>query len=189
MKPMKSLFFLVVGFFMSYHQYSYSQQLEKKGKMFIHSLNTYNTKQLEKMISTDFCITRDFTSFQHNRSSFLSSYIHNSKILRAKFEILTMQQSENQLELIVLDYSDYITYLAIKAPTWKIILSFQDATINRMHIVATAESKNYLNLVKLKDDQFKSWHEAHYPLEELAIDNLLNPIYIQRLKEFLVMNH
>lgn len=147
-------------------------------------LNNYETDSLTKLLTNDFQLKRTFTSFKNDKADFLQTYLPYSKTIHGKFTIVKGWVDTIPNSFLVIDYSDYLKYLSVPYPTWKLIIIEQGNQIKEVINDTTDVYRKYLLELKAKEKVFEKWVLKKYPTEtedKLYASNKRRLIF---LKEF-----
>lgn len=149
---------------------------------FFDYTNTYDTNKLSKLLSDDFKMKRTYISFVMNKDKFLNEYISMSRRVNGRFIVLQSSGSE----YVVKDQSDYLTYLGIPSPTWKMSVVSKDNKIETVTVDTTETYRTYLAEVKNKSKAFEEWLHKKYPSEEelQKLENAGTRFYVKQLKAY-----
>jgi hypothetical protein len=158
------------------------QAQDQQAYRFIRFLNEYNTDSLAPLLAENFQWKRTFGSSGHDKRSFLENYIPVSKAYNAGFLILRTISPANPVQFLVEDKSDYLKYLEIPAPTWKLFITVKQDKIETVTVDTTASSKRYFEQASKKTEKFESWWDIQYPRERER--NSDPGLLIRRLREF-----
>ena len=87
-------------------------------------------------------------------------------------------------QFLVEDQSDYLKYLNVDYPTWKITIYTKHNKINLVTIDTTETYEKYLANIKIADELFMTWLKSNYP--EITQEMLYNQegLLAKRLKEY-----
>ena len=152
---------------------------------FLKFLNNYQIDSLQVLIADNFQLKRTFSSYSSDKKSFVDRYVPTSKNFNAKYKIIKAIYSEQTTEFLVEDQSDYLKYLNIDYPKWKVqIVTNGHKKIERMTIDTTANHQAYLTQAREKSEQFESWLKQKYPNETNEILYNTTGLLTQRLKEY-----
>lgn len=152
---------------------------------FLEFLNSYQIDSLQVLISDNFQLKRTYSPYSNDKKSFIDRYVPISKNFNAKYKIIKTTYSEQTTVFLVEDQSDYLKFLNIGYPKWKIqfVINGQDK-IERMTIDTTENYQVYLTQTKEKSEQFESWLKQKYPGETNEILYNTTGLLTQRLKEY-----
>lgn len=161
-----------------------AQKSPSSGEKFFIFLNAYQKDSLQNLLTDDFVLKRTFTHYQNDKQSFLENYLTFSKALNGKYLLLNVINESEPQQFLVEDRSDYLKYLKVDYPTWKITISTEHNKIKLVIIDTTAVYQKYLSEIKIADKKFKAWLIANYPEE--TQENLYNQegLLNKRLKEY-----
>ena len=168
-------------FFVSCGQTSKPNPADK----FLDFLNNYQVDSLETLVADNFQLKRTYTTYTNDKKSFIDKYVPNSKSVNGKYKILKATNSGLTTDFLVEDESDYLKYLNIEYPKWKVqIITNGQGMIENMTVDTTENYQTYLTQTKEKGEQFDSWLKLKYPNE--TDETLYNTtgLLIQRLKEY-----
>jgi hypothetical protein len=96
--------------------------------------------------------------------------------------------SENEpKQFLVEDQSDYLKYLNVDYPTWKITIFTKNNKINMVTIDTTETYEKYSANIKIADEIFMNWLKSNYP--NVSQEMLYNEegLLAKRLKEYAEM--
>lgn len=156
---------------------------------FITFLNHYEIDSLQILLTDDFLLDRTYTYFTNSKSSLLDQYLPHSKNLNGKFKILKTLSDTEPVQFLVEDRSDYLKYLNIDCPSWKIAISIRGEKVYRATIDTTQSYQKYLADLKVKDAAFTRWLLDKHPDEPQEILYNTKGLLIRRLKEFSKQKH
>lgn len=147
-------------------------------------LNNYYEDSLQNLLTDNFQLKRTFADFTNDKSSFLNTYIKDSRELNAKFKIIRTISNNEPKQFLVQDESDALKYLDIVSPTWKITIKTRGNQVEQVIIDTTESYQHYLSDITLKEDGFWSWVKKAYPheTEEILYDD--KELLSKRLKEY-----
>jgi transposase len=152
---------------------------------FLDFLNNYQVDSLQTLVADNFQLKRTYNPVTSDKKSFIEKYIPNSKNFKGKFKILKTTTKEQATQFIVEDQSDYMKYLHIDYPKWKIeIIATEQNKIASMTIDTTKNYQSYLKQVKEKGGEFENWLKFKYPNETHDTLYATEGLLIKRLKEF-----
>jgi hypothetical protein len=126
-------------------------------------LNNFETDSLAKLLTDDFQLKRTFTSFKNDKADFLQTYLPYSKTIHGKFTIMEGWVDTIANSFLVEDYSDYLKYLGVPYPTWKLIITEKGNQIKEVIIDTTHVYRKYLRELKTKEKIFANWVQKKYP--------------------------
>ena len=152
---------------------------------FLNFLNNYQVDSLQTLVADNFQLKRTYTTYTNDKESFINKYVPNSKNFSGKYKILNTTKSEQTTNFLVEDQSDYLKYLNVDYPKWKVqIITNGQEKIESMTIDTTENYQTYLIQTKENCKQFESWLKQKYSNETNEI--LYNTIGLltQRLKEY-----
>lgn len=151
---------------------------------FFDFLNNYQIDSLRNLLTDDFQLKRTYTTYFNDKSSFLENYLPNSKNYNGKYEILKVITDIEPQQFLVEDQSDYLKYLKVDYPTWKITISIEDNRISQVTIDTTETYKKYSANIKVADEIFMAWLKANYPEDTQEILYNQEGLLVKRLKEY-----
>ena len=164
---------------------SHGQSLKYSADKFLTYLNNYQGDSMQTLLADSFQLHRTYTAYTNDKASFISNYIPISKNLNGKYKILKATYNERAAEFLVEDYSDYLKYLKIAYPKWKIILTTNNqGKITDMAIDTTENYQAYLLQMKQKDGDFGRWLKTNYPNETQDTLYSTTGLLTRRLKEY-----
>lgn len=164
---------------------SCAHRLKSTPDKFLDFLNNYQTDNLRVLVADSFQLQRTYITYKNDKTSFIEEYVPNSKNFNGKYTVLKATYNKQTTEFLVKDQSDYLKYLDIDYPKWKIILTTNSkGKISSMTIDSTESYQTYLLQVKQKDENFESWLKVNYPNE--TKENLYSTtgLLTKRLKEY-----
>ncbi len=164
---MKIKFYLCLLILMMTYSKLYTQQRNTADKFLIY-LNHYQSKELEAIITPDFKFKREFVTKTTDRKEFLSSYLEDSKTLKAKFHVIENASEKNKNDYVVEDRSLYLKLLDVKFPKWKMTITTAGEKVSSVTLAPTEDYKNYITELNSKGEKFNSWMKKHYPEVDLA---------------------
>jgi hypothetical protein len=157
----------------------------KPSEKFIAFLNNYQVDSLQILVADNFQLKRTYSTYANDKKSFVETYVPNSKNFNAKYKIIKSTNSGQTTDFLVEDQSDYLKYLNIDYPKWKVqIVTNEQEKIERMTIDTTENYQTYLKQTKVKGEQFESWLKQKYPDETNEILYNTTGLLTQRLKEY-----
>lgn len=162
----------------------YGQSPKATADKYLEFLNEYQSDSLRNLLTDDFLIKRTFANYTNDKSSFLNSYITYSKNFNGKYRVLEVVADEETVHYLVEDQSDYLKYLRIEYPTWKIAVTTKENKVQTVVIDTTETTSKYLADVKKKDIGFKDWMKNRHPEENQASLYNVEGLLIKRLKEY-----
>ena len=168
-------------FFESYGQNSNLNPADK----FFNFLNHYQVDSLQTLLADNFQLIRTYTTYTNDKKSFIEKYVPNSKNFNATYKVLKTTQSGQTTDFLVQDQSDFLKYLNIDIPRWKVQVTTNEQEKILLVTIDTTESHQaYLTQTKQKGEQFENWLKQKYPDE--TQEQLYNTagLLIQRLKEY-----
>jgi hypothetical protein len=172
---------LALNFSFACGQNSKSRHAEK----FLDFLNTYQIDSLLKLVADNFKLTRTYATYSNDKKSLLDKYVPNSKNFNAKYLVIKSTNNEQTTNFLVEDRSDYLKYLNINYPKWKIkITTNRQGRVESMIIDTTESYQSYLIQMKKKSEQFESWMKQKYPTETREILYNTEGLLTRRLKEY-----
>jgi len=151
---------------------------------FFEFVNSYEVDSLQSLLTDDFQLSRTYTSYGHDKRSFLENYIPQSKKFNGKFSIVSVTQQHLVASVLVEDQSDYLNYLRIDFPKWEFQLSVNEqGKIVKATIDTTAGYSLYLKQVAEKSQRFEEWLKQKYPSESnTSLQD--SGLFVRRLKEY-----
>jgi hypothetical protein len=168
-------------FFVSCAQSSKPKLADK----FFKFLNDYQTDSLQALVADNFQLKRTYATYANDKKSFIEKYVPTSKNFNGKYKILSKKNNGAITDFLVEDQSDYLKYLNIVYPKWKIKITVnEESKIETMLIDTTKNHQVYLTQAKVKGGMFDKWLKLKYPSE--TTDILFNTpgLLLQRLKEY-----
>ena len=182
----KILFTIIAGISLSLTSCVQSQS--NTSDKFFEFLNSYQEDSLRNILTDDFQLNRTYTTYSNDKSSFLDEYLPNSKAYNGKYKILKVISEIEPKQFLVEDQSDYLKYLNVDYPTWKITIYTKHNKINLVTIDTTETYEKYLANIKIADELFMSWLKSNYP--EITQEMLSNQegLLAKRLKEYAEKN-
>ncbi len=152
---------------------------------FIEFLNLHQKDSLQNILASDFQLTRTYTDFKNDLNSFLGEYLERSKIFNGKYNIVRTLSVKEPRSFLVEDESDYLRYLKVEFPQWKItIIRNAENKVEQVIFDTTFTYRKYNIEMKSKEKNFSSWLAKHHPEETL--DDLQKNIslLLQRAESF-----
>ncbi|MCZ4245302.1 hypothetical protein [Pedobacter punctiformis] len=135
---------------------------------FLNFLNNYQIDSLRVIVADNFELQRTYTKYINDKKSFLENYVPQSKVFNGKYKILKRAENKYETEYNVQDQSNYLKYLKITYPKWKIkILTNHKNMIEHMLIDTTGNYQLYLTQLKQKTKKFEKWVSQKHPTEYL----------------------
>lgn len=162
----------------------HSQTTNSPANKFFEFSNSYLKDSLSNLLSDDFQLVRTYTTYANDKSSFLDTYLLHSKSFNGKFKILKVVSATEPQEFLVEDQSDYLKYLKVGYPTWKITVSTKDNKVNRVTIDITESYPKYEEDLRIADEKFVAWIKANYPSETQEVLYTQQGLLPKRLKEY-----
>jgi hypothetical protein len=155
----KVLFFLLLLPLLSAAQ-------EQTAMRFMNYMNEYQADSLRSMLSENFVLTRTFTSYTNDKTSFIDKYISNAKNCNAKFISIKTLKADNPVQFLAEDKSDYLKYLDIRPLLWKISITVNNDKIESMTVDTVKGATNeYFTQIRVKMKMFEDWLNKEYPGE------------------------
>jgi hypothetical protein len=152
---------------------------------FITVLNNYQADSLQKMIAKNFHIRRTYTTHTTDRKTFLGEYIQKSKAFNGKYIITKIISTGEPKILVAEDQSDYLKYLRVRSPLWKITISRNaEKKIEEVTFDTTETFRSYSLDIKAKEASFKKWLSAKYPAETLEQLHENDKLLFDRLRTY-----
>ena len=161
-----------------------AQNSNSPAHKFIAFLNHYERDSLQILLMDDFLLDRTYTNFANDKTSLLDQYLPHSKNFNGKFNILKTLSETDPVQFLVEDQSDYLKYLNIDCPSWKIAISTRGEKVYRATIDTTQSYQKYLADLKVKDAAFERWLLRKHPDETKEILYHTEGLLIRRLKEY-----
>ncbi len=162
----------------------YAQRQNSPADKYFEFLNNYQVDSLENLLSDNFQLKRTFADFTNDKSSFLNTYIKDSKELNAKFKITRTISGNEPKQFLVEDESDALKYLDIVRPTWKITVKARGYQVEQVIIDTTESYQNYLEDITFKETAFWSWIKQSHPHETEEVLYEDKELLSKRLKEY-----
>lgn len=151
---------------------------------FFAFVNNYQVDSLQSLLTDDFQLRRTYTSYGHDKRSFLENYIPQSKNFNGKFSIVSVIPKQQVASVLVEDQSDYLNYLRIDFPKWEFQLSMNErGQIVKATIDTTTGYELYLKQVVEKSQRFEEWLKQTYPGESNTSPQD-SGLLLRRLKEY-----
>ena len=163
---------------------SFGQTNYRVIEKFFFFINSYQADSLENYIHDDFQITRTFTSYSNNKNSFLGEYLTHIKAIHGKFYLIKEFEHVDHPQFLVEDKSDYLDYLQVADPKWKLTFIIDNDKVKQLIIDTTADFQQYATNMNIADDLFMTWLHKTYPDETL--EQLYNQegLFLERLKSY-----
>jgi hypothetical protein len=176
--------FIFTFFLIQFPFQIYAQKSGTPTQKYFTFLNNFETDSLAKLLTNDFQLKRTFTSFKNDKSYFLQTYLPYSKTIHGKFTIIEGWVDTIPNSFLVKDYSDYLKYLGVTYPTWKLIITEKGNQIREVIIDTTDVYRKYLQELKAKEKIFTNWVLKKYPAETEDKLYASNKRRLMFLKEF-----
>jgi hypothetical protein len=162
---------------------AWGQSQKNISDIFFEFLNSYQKDSLQNILTDDFQLNRTYTTYSNDKSSFLDKYLRNSKAFNGKYKILKVISENEPKQFLVEDQSDYLKYLNVDYPTWKITIFTKNNKINMVTIDTTETYEKYSANIKIADEIFMNWLKSNYP--NVSQEMLYNEegLLAKRLKE------
>jgi len=152
---------------------------------FIELLNRYQSDSLQKILASNFQLTRTYTNYKNNLNSFLEEYLITSKAYNAKYNVIESISLNEPKSFLVKDESDYLKYLSIESPKWKLTIKRNsEYKIEEVVIDTTSSYKKYKSDLLLKEEYFNQWLKLNHPKENLEELHKNHNLLFERLKSF-----
>ncbi len=151
---------------------------------FLTFLNHYETDSLQILLSDDFQLRRTYTDYSNDKFSLLDQYLPHSKNFNGKFKILKTLSEADPVQFLVEDRSDYLKYLKMDSPTWKMSIFTMGDKVQHVTIDTTQTYQKYLADLKVKDAAFGRWLLQKHPDDTQEILYNTKGLLIRRLKEY-----
>ena len=152
---------------------------------FLAFLNNYQADSLELIVADNFELRRTYSKHVDNKRSFIDTYVPVSKNFNGKYNIIKTTNSRNTTDFLVEDQSDYLKYLHIANPKWKIkIISNKQNKIESMLLDTTTDYQVYVSQAREKSGPFESWLKMKYPDDKMETLYNTPGLMTQRLKEY-----
>ncbi|MCP9752027.1 hypothetical protein [Ferruginibacter sp. HRS2-29] len=151
---------------------------------FLSFLNSYQRDSLENLLTEDFRLVRNYTSFSNDKKTFLQDYVPNSKAYLGSFDIISVLSNEEPVQYLVEDKSGYFKYLKIKNPRWIMTFASKGNRISEVRIDSTASYSAYMMDFQKKNAAFDKWIKEKH--QEVTMDSLMKTegSLIRLLKEY-----
>jgi hypothetical protein len=157
----------------------------KPAEKFITFLNNYQADSLQILVADNFQLKRTYSTYANDRKSFLGNYFQDSKNINAKYKIIKSTNSGQTTEFLVEDQSDYLRYLNIEYPKWRLqVVTNGQEKIESMTIDTTENYQTYLTQAKIKGEEFEKWLKQKYPDEAGNLLYNTTGLFPKRLKEY-----
>lgn len=181
------LFNVVMAVFLlsSVHNLFAQSSAMKVAERFMQYLNNYQAKQLSRVTTDDFQLTRTYSKITQDKAAFISEYIAECKLYNGKFVVLNKMLDADTVSFLVEDASDYLKYLGVSYPTWQVrlIVSPQNR-IESMVIDTTVDYQNYQRNIIDKSNQFNQWLKVTYPNDNNQSQTSNHQLELKRLQEY-----
>lgn len=151
---------------------------------FINYLNEYNADSLSLLLTDDFRMKRTYADYENDKQSLLGNYLRASKASNSKFIIQKTIRSTEPVQYLVEDRSDYLTYLNIKNPYWKITISSRNGKVSSVLIDTIGNAGFYFEEIRRKMELFTRWMSKEYPGEMDDKVYTVRGLLVMRLREF-----
>jgi hypothetical protein len=156
---------------------------------FLNFLNDYQKDSLQNLITDDFQLKRTYTKYDNDKSSFLDKYLPYSRNYNGKFKLLKVISDIEPATYLVEDQSDYLKYLKVEYPTWKITIETEDHKVKRVTIDTTETYQKYATDLKIAEEIFMAWLKSNYPKDTQEILYDQEGLLTKRLKEYAEKKH
>jgi hypothetical protein len=144
----------------------------------------YQTHNLESLLSDDFIFERTCFGYTNNKNSFIVEYIPSSKTLNARFKLLKVVVDKPSKVFLVEEQSDYLKYLGVTYPTWKMTIVLSNKLVKKVIIDSTDSWPKYQAELLKKGEDFERWVKKKYPNETEAQLNKTYSHLMIRVKEY-----
>ena len=160
-------------------------KLIKDPDSFLEYLNQYQTDSLENLLADNFQIVRTYTDYKTDRASFFGDYLKRTKAYNGKYKVMDVVTASGAKVYLVEDQSDYIDFLKVKPPTWKIKIDRNSESKVFLVTMDTTETfAKYSRDMLSAEAHFDKWLEQSHPGETLEILHQDDKLLFGRLKEF-----
>ncbi len=174
-----------LGIFILLQLFVNAQSTDELINKFFRYTNAYQKDSLEILLTDDFELTRTYTSYKNDKTSFLNNYIDYSQLLKGKFTVIDISQSSEKSIYMAVDSSLYYTLLEIPNPIWKFSFTTKANQISKIQIDTTDTYTNYSLVLKDKNMHYENWLEQKYPNENQLNNNTLGKQYLEKLEEYI----
>ena len=157
----------------------------KEPDRFLEYLNQYQIDSLENLLADSFQIVRTYTNFKTDRVSFFGDYLRRTEAYNGKYKVMDIVTASGATVYLVEDQSDYIDFLGVKPPTWKIRIDRNSKGKVYLVLIDTTESfTKYSRDMLSAEAYFDKWLEQSHPGETLENLHQDDKLLFDRLKEF-----
>lgn len=154
-------------------------------EIFLNYLNKYQIDSLKNLVADNFQLTRTYATYTNDKKSFIDKYVPNSKSINGKYRILETTCTNRTTDFLVEDESDFLKYLNIVPPKWRLKIVLNEQQKIELMNVDTAENYSLFEAqIREKSEQFESWLSQKYPGETLNGLYGISGLLTQRLKEY-----
>ncbi len=160
------------------------QNMTSPTDKFLIFLNGYQKDSLQNLITNDFQLKRTYTKYYNDKSSFLDKYLPNSRAYNGKYKILRVISDIEPKKYLVEDQSDYLKYLNVEYPTWKITIETKDNRVKLVTIDTTETYRKYSADIKIAEEIFMTWLKSNYPKDTQKMLYNQEGLLAKRLKEY-----
>ncbi|MBL7764655.1 MAG: hypothetical protein JNJ58_01055 [Chitinophagaceae bacterium] len=152
--------------------------------LFLEYLNNYQKDSLQNLLSEDFEFKRSYTTLTMDKANLIEKYLPESKAFQGKFIVLKVLHQQDPKQFLVEDQSNYLKYLKVDYPTWKMTITVKNNLIEQVYMDTTDKYQDYVKNVKIVAKVFMNWLQKHYPEE--TEERLFNEegLLEKRLKEY-----
>ena len=165
--------------------FSCTQKTKPQSDEFLELLNSYQTDSLQSILATNFIINRTYTNYKTDLNLFLGEYMQKSKAFNGKYNIIKVISTKEPKVFLIEDQSDYLKYLQVSFPTWKIMIRRNpENKIEGVTFDTTETFGKYSLDIKAKEASFNKWLENKYPNETLELLHENNKLLFERLKMY-----
>jgi len=161
---------------------SLSQEKSTEYK-FLDLVNKYQTSDLQSLLSDDFVMERTCLGYTNNKNSFIVEYIPSRKTLNAKFKVLKVLADKPSKVFLVEEPSDYLKYLRVPYPTWKMTIFVSNNQVKNVVIDSTDSWPKHQTELLKKGEDFEKWVEKKYHENEAELNKTYSHL-MMRLKEY-----
>jgi hypothetical protein len=164
-------------------EHSANHSLERN---FLDFVNNYQGDSLNNILAEDFQLTSPNTvSNNINKKTFLGEYLKTTKAFNGKYNIIKVVSENEPKTFLIKDQSDYLKFLKVESPIWKItITKNDDSKIKEVRMDTTTNFNEYVTNIQTKEQLFNNWLKKNYPKETLEILHDNDYLLLKRMKSY-----
>jgi hypothetical protein len=166
------------------HQFVIAQSNDVIVNNFFQFTNEYKKESLENLLTDDFELTRTYSTYKNDKSSFLTNYLNYSQLLKGKFTVINRIHSNEKSIYLAVDSSLFYTLLDIPSPIWKFSFTILSNKITKIQIDTSDSYTNYLSVLQEKNNQFESWLQQKDLNNGMLTINSSSKLYLEKLEEY-----